>query len=141
MEDKSVPCVAEFGIIDNFDENKDYSQYEPEKYHCIAIQDDILDDWWARLTTMKSYFHSYNRPETALARWGVTLIPPESLDLLDDIIAWDTKPKDLKRYYEEISMLLTLIRKAKSENKFVIHFGVKPLFEHLVQVAALFFAP
>ena len=40
-----MPCVAEFGIIDNIDNKKDYSDYEPEKYNCVAIDDDILNDW------------------------------------------------------------------------------------------------
>jgi len=43
-----MPCVAEFGII---------------------------DDWWNNLTQIKTYFHRYDRPAFALARWGVTLIP------------------------------------------------------------------
>lgn len=74
---------AEFGIIDDFDPQKDYDDsYEPERYHCIAICDDALNDWWDDIQDMRTYFHCYNRPETALARWGVTLIPPESLGQL-----------------------------------------------------------
>lgn len=69
---------AEFGIIDDFDTNKDYGHsYEPERYHCVAICDDALDDWWERLTEMNSYFHCFSRPSKALARWGITIIPPE----------------------------------------------------------------
>jgi hypothetical protein len=44
--------VAQFGIIDEFDENKDYG-YEPEKYHCVAINDDFIGDWWKELTQIK----------------------------------------------------------------------------------------
>ncbi len=77
---------AEFGIIDDFDINKDYGDnYEPQRYHCVAICDDALNDWWERLTEMKSYFHCFNRPSKALARWGITIIPPESLSLLIEI--------------------------------------------------------
>ena len=36
---------AEFGIIDDFDINKDYGDsYEPQRYRCIAICDDALND-------------------------------------------------------------------------------------------------
>lgn len=116
-----MPCVAEFGIIDNFDKNKDYSsEYEPQKYNCIAIDDDIIDDWWDELVLIKTYFHNYNRPEYALARWGVTLIPPESLDAFYNIIANDSRFRDSK----ELENLIALIRKAISENKYVIHYGV-----------------
>jgi len=84
---------AEFGIINQINLKKDYSTYEPEKYDCIGIDDDIyINDWWNRLTYMKTYFHCISRPETALARWGVTLIPPESsLAEFQDIVLSDRR--------------------------------------------------
>lgn len=30
---------AEFGIIDQIDREMDYSDYEPEKYGCVAIDE------------------------------------------------------------------------------------------------------
>lgn len=51
---------------------------------------DVINDWWSRLLIMKSHFHCYNRPETALARCAITLIPPDSLDFFYDIVANDT---------------------------------------------------
>lgn len=116
-----MACVAEFGIIDEFEKDKDYSsEYEPEKYNCVAIDDDILDDWWNELILIKTYFHSYSRPNFALARWGVTLIPPESLEAFYNIVSKDKKSKSL----EELIDLMLLLRKAISENKYVIHYGV-----------------
>ncbi|WP_349948748.1 hypothetical protein ABFV83_10135 [Lacrimispora sp. BS-2] len=116
-----MPCNAEFGIIDTFDKNKDYGdEYTPQKYNCVAIDDEVVSDWWDRLLTMKTYFHCYSRPETALTRYGITLIPPESLDLFYDIVANNTK----KEFTSQISCLLDLIQKAKNENKFIIHYGV-----------------
>lgn len=118
--DYKMACVAEFGIVDNFDKNKDYSEYEPQKYNCIAIEDDIIDDWWNELVLIKTYFHNCNRPEYALARCGVTLIPPESLEAFYDIVANDSRSKKS----EELINLMLLIRKAINENKYVIHYGV-----------------
>ncbi len=115
-----MACVAQFGIIDTFEEGKDYSDYEPEKYNCISINDDFIDDWWSSLVLIKTYFHSYNRPEFALARWGVTLIPPESLEQFYSIVAKDMRSKSSKQLIE----LMRLIRKAVEENKYVIHYGV-----------------
>lgn len=112
---------AEFGIIDDFDINKDYGDsYEPQRYRCIAICDDALNDWWERLTEMKSYFHCLNRPSKALARWGITIIPPESLSLLIDIIKTETKIE----FQEDASEIVLLLEEAKRKNKFVIHFGI-----------------
>ncbi len=115
-----MPCVAEFGIIDKFEKNKDYSNYEPEKYNCVAIDDDFLDDWWEQLALIKTYFHNYNRPEFALARWGITLLPPESLESFYNIVATDHRAKSS----EELLALRKVIRKAIAENKYVIHYGV-----------------
>jgi hypothetical protein len=36
---------SEFGIIDNFDYEKDYGKtYQPKKYGCIAVCAEALDD-------------------------------------------------------------------------------------------------
>ena len=116
-----MPCVAEFGIIEEFEKNKDYStEYEPQKYNCVAIDDDILNDWWEELTLIKTYFHCYSRSEFGLARWGVTLVPPESLEAFYNIVSKDEKSKAS----EELTNLMILLRKAILENKYVIHYGV-----------------
>ncbi|MEK8214656.1 MULTISPECIES: hypothetical protein [unclassified Paenibacillus] len=79
-----MTCVAEFGIIDDFEKDKDYAVcYEPMKYHCVAIDDDILNDWWSDLTLIRTYFHSM-----------------------------------------ELTDLMTLLRRAIAEQKYVIHYGV-----------------
>ena len=111
---------AEFGIIDTIDKKKDYSEYEPEKYHCVAICDDYINDWWNQLTVVKTYFHCLDRPNIALARFGVTLIPPESLPAVQEIILQD------KRIYSDkrLTDLANLIQKAIDEKKFMIHYGV-----------------
>lgn len=112
---------AEFGIIDHIDCNRDYSVYEPEKFGCIAIDDDIyLDDWWSQLTSMKTYFHSLDRPSFALARYGITLIPPESLSTFQNIVISD------KRIHndENLVLLLEKIAQAIREKKYMIHYGI-----------------
>ncbi|MBW9159724.1 hypothetical protein KTC93_02700 [Clostridium tagluense] len=115
-----MACVAEFGIIDEFEKDKDYSSYEPKKYNCVAINDDILNDWWDELILIKTYHGYYSRPDFALDRWGVTLIPPESLEAFFNIVSKDKKSKSSIQLID----LLILIRKAISENKYVIHYGV-----------------
>lgn len=87
---------------------------------CVAIDDDVLNDWWGELSLIKTYFHSYNRPNFALARWGVTLIPPESLKAFYNIVSTDRRSKTSK----ELIDLIILLRKAMSENKYIIHYGV-----------------
>lgn len=115
-----MPCVAQFGIIDSFERDKDYSEYRPEIYHCIVVDDDLLDDWWPELLQIKTFFHCYDRPEFGLARYGVTLIPPESIEDFYEIVALDERSMSSK----ELIDLMRLLRKARTENKYVIHYGV-----------------
>lgn len=115
-----MSCVAQFGTIDELDKDKDYSCYEPHKYSCVDIDDDILNDWWNELTLVKTYFHCYSRPSFALARWGVTLIPPESLEAFYTIVSNDRRSISSN----ELIDLMQLLRMAIFQNKYVIHYGV-----------------
>lgn len=110
---------TEFGIIDDFQPEQKYIAYEPEQYHCVAIDDEYIDDWWERLLMIRTYNMSLEQQQWALSRWGITLIPPESLPALLEIIAED------KRIYwdDDLVELAALIRQAISENKYMIHYG------------------
>lgn len=114
-----MPCVAEFGIIDNLEEYNEH-EYNPSKYHCTAIDDDFINDWWDELVLIKVYFHSLSRPDFGLARWGITLIPPESLEAFYEIIAKDKR----SRKSEELIKLMEVILMAINQKKYVIHYGV-----------------
>lgn len=111
----------EFGIIEHLDENKDYSNYEPSRYHCIFIYDDwYIDDWWDRLILMKTYFNNLKCPNYGLARWGVTLILPQSLPAFQEIVISDKRiNKD-----EHLVDLANTIARAIEEQKYMIHYGV-----------------
>lgn len=112
---------TEFGIIDNFAPDKKYNEYEPEKYHCVAIDDDrYMNDWWDSLFMIRTYNMSLEQPQWALSRWGITLIPPESLPALLSIVSQD------KRIYEDKNLvrLAEKIQAAIEEHKYMIHYGV-----------------
>ena len=115
---------AEFGILNDFDEKKDYTGYHPEKYNCVAIDDDLyLNDWWKALShieTLNVYSKGVLQPQKALSRWGITIIPPKSLPDFLDIVVKD------KRYKNDANLvaLATLIEEAIKAQKYVIHYGV-----------------
>ena len=73
----------EFGIIESFEENKWYSHYEPEKYKCISVNDDLIEELIIRynkeLKAIKTFFQVSTQPAAGLDYCGVTIIPPESL--------------------------------------------------------------
>ena len=115
---------TEFGIIENFNEKADYTEYCPKKYHCVAIDDDLyLNDWWSALSLIDTY-NVYSKgllqPQKALSRWGITIIPPSSLPALLDIVLSDKRSKKDKR----LIVFAGLLHRAIMENKYVIHYGV-----------------
>ena len=115
---------AEFGIVNDFNEKKDYTGYYPEKYHCVAIDDDLyLNDWWndlSRIDTLNVYDKGVLQPQKALSRHGITIIPTKSLPDFLDIVVKD------KRYKQDANLvaLAALIEEAIKEQKYVIHYGV-----------------
>ena len=118
---------AEFGIIDDFEafkKQKDYLKYDPEKYHCIAIDDDMyLNDWLESLSKIDTFNVSSNRilqSQKSLSRWGITIIPPSSLPSFLNIVVSD------KRYAidKSLAVLAEIIRKAIKEERCIIHYGV-----------------
>lgn len=115
-----MPCVHEFAIIDEFDKQKSYLDYESHKFNCILVDDEIIDSLMDHLSIMKTYFHSFKRPEYGLARWGITIIPPESLSLFYDVIA----SSKLFSKSPELNELASKIIQAQEESKYMIHYGI-----------------
>lgn len=114
-----MPYV-EFGIINDI---KKYieNEYNPKKYNCVSISDDIyMNDWWDRLNLIKTYSHNLNRINFGFDRWGITIIPPSSLSQLQNIVLSDKRIKT----DDNLVKLSKLIQTAIDENKYMIHYGV-----------------
>ena len=91
-----------------------FEEYEPEKYDCIAVDDECVQTVIERLKGIKCYWHSLDRPEAGLAYHGITLIPPESIAEVIEAV----------RDVPEMRRLMEILVVAERERKFVIHFGV-----------------
>lgn len=102
----------QFGIIEHFE----YDDYvSDEAMQPVYIDDDLyINDWWERLTTMKTFHQNLKNPGFGLDRWGITIIPPASLRTLQDIVLSD------KRIHKDPH----LVEFAITENKYMIHYGV-----------------
>ena len=115
---------TQFGIIECFDEHGDYTEYAPERYRCVAIDDDkYLNDWWSSLLeidTFNVYSEHILQPQKALSRWGITIIPPSALSKLLDIVISDKR----YRWDKRLKVLALLIRQAIEHGKYMIHYGV-----------------
>ncbi len=115
-----MSLTHEFGLIDNINNQTDFEGYNPEKYNCISVDDELIERLFENLFIMKTYFHSLNRPEFGLAYWGVTLIPPNSLSLFYDVV---TSSKEFENS-GELKELALKIQQAIKEMKHMIHYGV-----------------
>lgn len=105
----------EFGIMQNAPkQGLRYDEYEPQKYNCIVINDDCLDDIVGNFNDIDFYWHTLDVRGKGIAYYGVTLIPPCSIPAFVDII------KDIS----VLSGLKELAEKALEENKWIIHFGL-----------------
>ncbi len=106
----------EFGIMmDNPIKNKRYDEYEHERYDSISIHDDYIFPLLNLFSEIDCYWHTLDRPEKGLAYYGVTLIPPTSIDSF------------LKIFLQQdshVDKLVELMKRAKNENKYIIHFGI-----------------
>lgn len=114
----------EFGIIDFFEENKWYSKYEPEKYDCISVNDDLIGELTIRyneeLMAIKTYFQVTTQAGNGLDYSGITIIPPESLKQFRDVIV-----KANNRFKaKEFQLLTEKITEAIRKNKYLIHYGI-----------------
>ena len=115
---------TEFGIIEDFDEKQNYTGYTPEKYHCVAIDDDkYINDWWNALLSIDTFnvcSEYVLQPQKALSRWGITIIPPSSLPMLLNIVTSDKRYRRDKR----LRLFACLIQTAIEREKYMIHYGV-----------------
>ena len=77
----------EFGIMNNKPMDKEiFNEYEPNKYNCISIDDDFIEPILVELQNVNCYWHTLENKVKGLAYCGITLIPPESIDLLKSIL-------------------------------------------------------
>lgn len=108
----------EFGIIKNepmYEER--FDEYAPNKYNnCMWVDDDFIEPILMDLQSIDCYWHTLQVPSKGIAYCGITLIPPQSMDKLKKILLLQDKI--------EFIDLISLINKAKEENKYIIHFGI-----------------
>lgn len=114
----------DFGMIDRFEENKWYDEYEPQKYNCISVDMDVMDKifemYLEELMQIKTYACISTQPLQGLDENGVTLIPPDSLQAFWDVILKANNQLKAK----QLLGLIDKIQDAMKKSKYLIHFGI-----------------
>lgn len=107
----------EFGIMQNTPKPAErFDSSEPDKYNCITIDDDFIEEILIDLENINTYWHTLQVPGKGLAYCGITLIPPESMNKLIKILS--------SQINIEYKPFIDLANQAKEENKYIIHFGI-----------------
>ncbi len=105
----------EFGIMQSSPEKGlRFDKYEPHKYNCISVDDDLLQKAAEYFSDLDFCWHTADVLSKGLAYEGITLIPPTSMQGF--INAVERIP--------ELSELNDLIKAALAQNKWMIHFGI-----------------
>jgi hypothetical protein len=82
----------DFGIMQNAPlVNERFDIYEPLKYNCIAVDDDLIGSTMVKLQNVDSYWHTLQRTEKGIDYCGITLIPPKSMETFISICRLKTK--------------------------------------------------
>lgn len=105
----------EFGMMPLAPENGvRYDEYEPKRYHCIAVDDDIIETVDPLFCKIPMFWHTTDVPGKGLAYCGVTLIPPDASRRMLEVL-----PEN-----PELDELRTLLETACASERWVIHFGI-----------------
>ncbi len=91
-----------------------YDEYEPKRYHCIAVEDDVIETVDPLLCEIPMLWHTTDVPGKGLAYCGVTLIPPDASRRILEVL-----PEN-----PELNELCTLLETACAMGKWVIHYGI-----------------
>ena len=104
----------EFGIMQETPAfGQRFDEYQPDKYHCIKVDDDAVEQVAEVLCEVDCYWHTLDVPGKGLAYCGITLIPPSSIPKMDKMIAG----------LPEFTQLHQLLMQALKENRYLIHYG------------------
>ena len=112
-----------FGIIPEIDGTRDYSRFDSFEevcriHRCIEIRDECSNKWLNQSGHISTFACTLKRPFNGIDYCGVTLIPPDSLPELLDIIRLDAKRE------AAVFNLKILIEKAIENKNFLIVYGV-----------------
>lgn len=115
----------EFGIMSTDPRpGERYDEYEPQKYNCISVDDELIEPFAWKVDEIPMYWHSLDVPGPGLAYCGITLIPPESLGpVLREVDAFMPEPPD-PELLRDLWELKQLLEQALKQGKYVIHFGI-----------------
>ena len=109
-------AVHEFGIMPSAPGTERYDAYEPQRYGCVEVSDDLLETVLPQLDGLECFWHTTLCPGRNLAYCGITLIPPQSLPTFLRVLCASGK--------SGFAPLICLLEQAERQQCYLIHFGL-----------------
>lgn len=105
----------EFGILPQAPlPGERFDRYEPQRYSCIAVEDNDLLPLLDRLAAIRFYWHSTSVQGDGLAYCGITLLSPAMSEAMLPIVSDNPR----------LAPLRLLLESAARDRNYVIHFGI-----------------
>ena len=105
----------QFGLMERPPQKGErFDRYEPERYGCIAVSDELIDGLNEAFGDIAAFSHTIDQPCHGLVEAGITLIPPGSAGRM-------AKELGQNKAY---SSLRDLLVQAERTRKWTIHFGI-----------------
>jgi hypothetical protein len=112
-----VMIYHEFGIVNKIPTyKKRFDRYEPQKYNCIRIDDNLIEPILVKLDSVDCYYHTLQKPGKGLDYFGITLIPPNSMNEFIKVLSSQNEI--------DLIPLISMVKQAEQSGKFIIHFGI-----------------
>ena len=106
----------EFGIMGRMPVHGErYDMYDPEAYTLLRVDDTCLEPFFSQWNALDFFWHSLDVPGKGLAYYGITLIPPSSMEGM--INSLEGAPPALMG-------LKALLAEARAGQRFMIHYGL-----------------
>ncbi len=104
-----------FGMMPHAPQNSvRYDEYEPKRYRCIGVEDDIIETVDPLFCEIPMFWHTTDVPGKGLTYCGITLIPPDASRKMLEVLPENS----------ELNQLRTLLKTAYTSEQWVIHFGI-----------------
>lgn len=113
-----MPLMHEFAILQSGPTVEDeYDSTMLSWLVSVGVEDDVLESIRERQQFIPTFYGSLKRRGKGLAYYGVTLIPPDSLAVFQDVLEFSDVEKTVME-------LIALVKQAREKNRYIIHFGI-----------------
>lgn len=108
--------IHDFILVSEVPEEISYANYTKEEM--TQISDEFVQKYFKVTERVEMFFNDLNSKDTGLNYHGTTILDNKMAEELKTVLIAECEPCD------DLTKLVTVLNKAVSENKYIIHFGI-----------------